>query len=199
MFSKELNELGTYWLDKLPNVSFEDTLRSCLCRQAYAKQPGHAQFYYPKHYGYGELWLRLAAALEDRLLCAQAAVRLDADKKQVTLEDGRQLKAQIIVSTVPWTSFQAIEGISEAAREGIGRLRHSATEIAYYPENMDTKAHWIYCPDPALSYHRILVRHNFCPGSKGYWTETNSERIHMERRQPAFAYCNAYALSLIHI
>ena len=25
-------------------------------------------------------------------------------------------------------------------------------------------------------YHRILVRHNFCPGSKGYWTETNLAR-----------------------
>ena len=28
MFSKELNQLGTYWLEKLPNVSFEETLLS---------------------------------------------------------------------------------------------------------------------------------------------------------------------------
>ena len=27
MFSKELNQLGTYWLEKLPNVSFEETLQ----------------------------------------------------------------------------------------------------------------------------------------------------------------------------
>lgn len=64
MFADDLNELGTYWLEKLLNVSFEDTLRSCLVKHAYGKQPGHAQFYYPKKYGYGELWLRMADAIK---------------------------------------------------------------------------------------------------------------------------------------
>ena len=45
MFADELDELGTYWLEKLPDVSFEDTLRSCLEHRAYGKQPGHASFY----------------------------------------------------------------------------------------------------------------------------------------------------------
>lgn len=44
MFADELDELGTYWLEKLPDVSFEDTLRSCLEHRAYGKQPGHASF-----------------------------------------------------------------------------------------------------------------------------------------------------------
>ncbi len=35
MFADELDELGTYWLDKLPNVSFEETLMSCLTHKAY--------------------------------------------------------------------------------------------------------------------------------------------------------------------
>ena len=35
MFCKALNELGTYWLEKLPNVSFEETLLSCLTKKAY--------------------------------------------------------------------------------------------------------------------------------------------------------------------
>ena len=42
---------------------------------------------------------------------------------------------------------------------------------------MGTAAHWVYYPDKELSYHRILVRHNFLKDSKGYWTETNSERF----------------------
>ena len=41
MFNKELNQLGTYWLEKLPNVSFEETLLSCLQKKAYGTQPGH--------------------------------------------------------------------------------------------------------------------------------------------------------------
>ena len=39
MFNKELDQLGTYWLEKLPNVSFEETLLSCLTKKAYGKQP----------------------------------------------------------------------------------------------------------------------------------------------------------------
>ena len=34
MFNKELNQLGTYWLEKLPNVSYEETLLSCLERKS---------------------------------------------------------------------------------------------------------------------------------------------------------------------
>ena len=48
MFGEDLDTLGTYWLDKLPSVSFDETLISCLEKKAYGKQPGHAVFYYPK-------------------------------------------------------------------------------------------------------------------------------------------------------
>ena len=68
MFSDELNELGTYWLEKLPNVSYEETLESCRQHKAYGTQPGHAKFYYPKSFGYGELWSRMADSLGDRIL-----------------------------------------------------------------------------------------------------------------------------------
>ena len=76
----------------------------------------------------------------------------------------------------------------------IGKLRYSSTQIEYFPENMDTKAQWIYYPEREISYHRILVRHNFCPGSKGYWTETNKDRIEPENGH--FRYMNEYAYPL---
>lgn len=44
MFGDNLDQLGIYWLDKLPNVSFDDTLRSCLMNKPYGQQPGHAHF-----------------------------------------------------------------------------------------------------------------------------------------------------------
>ena len=77
MFSKELNQLGTYWLEKLPNVSFEETLLSCLNKKAYGTQPGHAQFYYPKKYGYGELWLRMAKAIEGNIEYNKSVKKID--------------------------------------------------------------------------------------------------------------------------
>lgn len=189
MFGEELDSLGTYWLEKLPDVSFEDTLRSCLTHKAYAKQPGHAEFFYPKKYGYGELWLRIAESLGDRLKTGVSAAKLDIDENTVNDE----FKADIIINTVPWTAFETIKGADDRMLKGIKTLKYSSIVTEYFSENMDTKAHWIYYPEEAKDYHRILVRHNFCPGSGGYWTETNLARYKESSREH---FVNEYAYPL---
>lgn len=196
MFSKELNQLGTYWLEKLPNVSFEETLLSCLTKKAYGKQPGHAQFYYPKKYGYGELWLRMADTIKDNIEYNKVVKGIDFNTKTVTTADGVNYRADVIITTIPWVAFEIIIGMPENIKKNIANLKFSSIQTEYHAENLDTEAHWIYYPDPSLSYHRILVRHNFCPNSKGYWTETNSERIDMEEPNNNFKYMNKYAYPL---
>lgn len=191
MFGENLNELGTYWLNKLPNVSFDETLISCLTKKAYGTQPGHARFFYPKKYGYGEVWLRMAAALGNKILYETPAVTLDMEKRVVNGE----FEADTIITTVPWTSFGEIKGMPDKVFSLIGKLKSSSVVVDYYSGHLDTDAQWVYYPDPALSYHRILVRHNFCPGSGGYWTETNSARKD-DKAQPLFRYTNEYAYPL---
>ncbi len=191
MFGEELDELGTYWLDKLPNVSFEETLMSCLTKKAYGTQPGHASFYYPKKYGYGELWLRMADALGDRIQYKVKADKIDFEKK--TVNDTYQ--ADVIINTVPWTSFRELVGMPEPLKAIVGSLKKSSIVIDYYSDHLDTKSQWIYYPDPRLSYHRILVRENFCPNSKGYWTETNLTRMEDPGKQE-YRYINEYAYPL---
>ena len=192
MFGDDLDELGTYWLDKLPNVSFEETLISCLEKKAYGTQPGHAQFYYPKEYGYGELWLRLADALGDRIVYSSPVKKLDLYSRKVNDD----YSADIIINTVPLTGIDEIKGMEDKYLEDIRKLKHSSIVVEYADENLDTKAHWIYYPDPKLSYHRILVRHNFCPGSKGYWTETNLNRFDKSGNSENNYYINEYAYPL---
>lgn len=196
MFNKELNQLGTYWLEKLPNVSFEETLLSCLNKKAYGTQPGHAQFYYPKKYGYGELWLRMAKAIDGNIEYNKSVKKIDFNTTTVTTQDGTEYKGDVIITTIPWMEFSEIIGMPEDIKESIKELKFSSIQTEYHSENLDTEAQWIYYPDPKLSYHRILVRHNFCPGSKGYWTETNSERISMEKPNDNFKYMNEYAYPL---
>lgn len=196
MFSKELNQLGTYWLEKLPNVSFEETLLSCLTKKAYGTQPGHAQFYYPKKYGYGELWLRMADAIKGNIEYGKAVKGIDFNTRTVTTADGDKYRADVIITTIPWMEFKEIIGMPEEIKKSIGELKYSSIQTEYFPENMDTPCQWIYYPDPELPYHRILVRHNFCPGSRGYWTETNSERVGMEEPNDNFKYMNQYAYPL---
>ncbi|MDE5916643.1 MAG: amine oxidoreductase, partial [Oscillospiraceae bacterium] len=195
MFADDLNDLGTYWLDKLPSVSFEDTLRSCLTKHAYAKQPGHAQFYYPKKYGYGEVWKRMADNISHNIEYGKTVVKLNVTEKTVTTKDGSVYQAENIITTIPWLEFEEIMGMPEEIRSMINKLKYSSVETRYYSENMDTDAHWIYYPNDNLAYHRILVRHNFSLGSRGYWTETRKERISMIT-DDNFNYLNKYAYPL---
>ena len=196
MFADELDELGTYWLEKLPDVSFEDTLRSCLEHRAYGKQPGHASFYYPEKYGYGELWLRMAAEIASNILYQVDVTGIDLEKKTVTAADGRIWEAEYIITTIPWRSFETIEGMPQEIVSSVKKLKSSAIETRYIGEKLDTKAQWLYIPDEKKPYHRILVRHNFCQGSRGYWLETRKERVSLYREEAEFTYMNEYAYPL---
>lgn len=196
MYNKELNQLGTYWLEKLPNVSFEETLLSCLTKKAYGTQPGHAQFYYPKKYGYGELWLRMADMINDNIEYNKVVNAIDFASRTVTTNDGQKYQAEIIITTIPWMELDEINGMPEDMKVSIRELKFSSIQTEYFADNLDTSCQWIYYPDPKLPYHRILVRHNFCPNSKGYWTETSSERIKMEAPNSNFKYLNRYAYPL---
>lgn len=196
MFADELDELGTYWLEKLPDVSFEDTLRSCLEHRAYGKQPGHASFYYPEKYGYGELWLRMAAEIASNILYQVDVTGIDLEKKTVTAADGRIWEAEYIIMTIPWRSFETIEGMPQEIASSVKKLKSSAIETRYIGEMLDTEAQWLYIPDEKKPYHRILVRHNFCQGSRGYWLETRKERVSLYREEAEFTYMNEYAYPL---
>lgn len=194
MFGRNLNELGTYWLNKLPNVSYEETKLSCERKRAYGVQPGHAQFYYPKRFGYGEVWLRMQERIRNHIRLNTAVKELRTEDKTVVCKDGKVYAGEAIITTIPWLEFERIKGMPEPLFQAIKKLKSSATQIEYVPENMATKAQWIYYPQREVSYHRILVRHNFCPDSKGYWTETNKDRIEPENGR--FRYMNEYAYPL---
>lgn len=196
MFADELNELGTYWLEKLPDVSFEETLRSCLTHKPHGTQPGHASFYYPREHGYGEVWLRLADTIKEHIIYGQEAEKLDCDSRQVTGKNGEKYQAQYIITTVPWAGFQEIQGMTAELAKDAAELKSSAVEIRYIPEKLDTKAQWIYVPDEEIPCHRILVRHNFCKEGNGYWMETRKERVGNRQEKGSFSYLNEYAYPL---
>lgn len=176
MFGDDLDALGTYWLEKLPNVSYEDTLRSCRERRPFGSQPGHAVFRYPKRHGSGELWRRMGEALGGRLLTGTEVRALDVAGRAAQLADGTVLRADAIVNTVPWPAFERIDGLSPASRAAVASLRHTGIHVDYRPEPFASDAHWVYEPDPAVPEHRYLLRGNFLPGAKGHWTETRIGR-----------------------
>jgi protoporphyrinogen oxidase len=177
-------------LEKLPNVSFDETLLSCLEKKMYGSQPAHTQFYYPKNFGYGELWLRMADVIKEHILYNVNVTSIDFNNLKVN----DTYEADKIITTIPWIEIKTCLGMPDYIQKKLENLRYSSIQTEYFPQKLDTSSQWIYYPDIKLSYHRILVRHNFCANSKGYWTETNSER--MADSSHNFIYMNKYAYPL---
>lgn len=186
MWSIDLDRLGTYWLEKLPDVSYEDTKRSCQEKKMFGTLPGHSRFYYPKKYGYGELWLRMADAVREHIAYREKAVTIDLEKRVVNgTYCGRK-----IINTIPWVDFKSIEGADSEFFHSLKRLVHTSVVIQYSDRSRNTDAHWTYIPDPELEQHRELYRGNFCPGAKGYWTESNRNRTSLDT--DCWRYVNEY-------
>lgn len=196
MFGEEVENLGTYWLDKLPNVSFRDTLMSCIQRKPYGTDPGHSEFYYPKIFGYGEVWKRMGERLDGHILFNKSVNIIDFDNKEILTSDGDIYQANYIISTIPWNSFTKIRGMPDSIKDCVKQLKYSSIQTQYFPSDLNTDAHWIYYPQPEYSFHRILVRSNFCPECNGYWTETNLSRCKNINEDAEFVFTNTYAYPL---
>lgn len=186
IWSINLNKLGTYWLYKLPDVSFRDTLQSCLGRRPIGSLPAHENFLYPKKYGYGEIWKRMGKALGDHLLTSTPVSSIDIKDKVIN----GIFKTEKIITTIPWTQWLNISHLPESMTKSIKKLNYVSIDVDYKPETLSGNAQWIYDPDEKHTYHRIVCRHNFCKESRGYWTETNATRY---RAQEGWRYRNQYA------
>lgn len=194
MFGDNLNTLGTYWLEKLPSVSFRETLMSCLQKKMYGTQPGHSEFFYPKQGGYGILWTSMADKIKEHIVYNSKAEKIDFSNRTV-IANNTAYTADNIISTIPWTEFESICGMPNDVQKEIEECKYTSVDIEYFPQTQKTQAHWIYIPDIDIPYHRILVRHNFCPNSRGYWTETNATRS-TSNKTSNFIYTNQYAYPL---
>ncbi len=172
IWSMDLNDLGIYWLYKLPNVSFRETLQSCLEGRAFGSLPAHGTFLYPKAYGYGEVWRRMGEALGSRIRLNTPVESVDIANRVVNGE----FQAEHIISSIPWTLWPSFAAVPAPIVSEIAKLRHIAVDVDYQPETQPTDAHWVYAPEESLSHHRLLCRSNFYANSRGYWTETNSQR-----------------------
>jgi protoporphyrinogen oxidase len=172
IWSMDLSTLGTYWLYKLPDVNFKEAILSCLMGKPFGTLPAHSTFLYPKIHGYGEVWRRMGCALEDSLILDTNIDSIDINDRVV---NGRW-KAESIISTIPWNSWLSVSELPSQVVFAIKNLKKISIDVDYFPETLESNAHWIYEPNEKFSYHRKLLRSNFCLGSPGYWTETNSAR-----------------------
>ena len=186
MWGAPLDRLGTYWLAKLPSVSFRETLQSSLDRKASGLLPAHGTFLYPHRTGYGEVWRRMAAALGDHFVPGCPVERIDLASRVVNGE----YHYDRLVTTIPWPSWRAWGALPPAIDAAVAQLEHASIDVDYVPQSEPTTAHWTYEPSETVRYHRVLSRNNFFPGARGCWTEANARRSGPTRH---FRHRNEYA------
>jgi hypothetical protein len=172
IWSMPLEDLGTYWLYKLPDVSFRDTLRSCLEGKPFGALPAHGTFYYPTNHGYGEVWKRMGEALGECVVRDCPVQSVDLATRTV---NGRW-SADTLVSTIPWTLWEHFTSMPDHVVARVRQLKNIPIDVDYVADTQDNPSHWIYEPREDIAYHRQLLRANFARGSRGYWTETNAAR-----------------------
>lgn len=186
IWSLPIQEIGTYWLYKLPSVSFRETLQSCLEKKPSGALPAHGEFFYPKNHGYGEIWRRMGEELGERLRAGNPVTSIEVD----TLIVNKEIKADTIVNTIPWTVWNRIGALPNSLSAAANNLIFTSVDIDYHPQNIPSPAHWMYDPSPSADHHRLLLRHNFCTKAPGHWTETNSKR---SKQAKGFRHRNEFA------
>lgn len=192
IWSINLNKLGTYWLHKLPDVSLKEILLSCLEKKPNGSIPAHSSFFYPKKFGYGEVWKRMANKLDDKIKYYTEISSIDVKNRIIN----EKYIGNKIVTTIPWTVLKFQNKIPKSIIKEIKSLEYASIRTTYITKTINTKAHWTYIPDKNIPEHRHLYRFNFINGAKGYWTETNEKRAGMIKEKNKLFWSNKFAYPL---
>lgn len=172
MWGEHFESLGVYWLYKLPDVSFRETLESCLLRKAGGKLPAHGKFLYPKKFGYGEVWSRIAESLGDQYVGNYTVDSIDPFEKTIN----NSIRYETLVTTIPWPIWSPWDVLPFEVEKAVSELKHTSVDVDYHSDICKTNAHWTYEPSEKVPHHRYLFRSNFCTGARGYWVESNANR-----------------------
>lgn len=173
-------------------MSIEETLLSCLEKKPLGKIPAHSEFLYPKKYGYGEVWKRMAENIGEKIICNCPIKNIDLRNKVVN----GIYQADIIINTIPWREISFYPKLPKNIIKLIKSLEYSSIEVSYDSDLNSKDVQWMYIPDKSLFYHRILYRSNFCDNSKGGWYEANTKRLKMRTNKPEWSYLSKYAYPL---
>jgi UDP-galactopyranose mutase len=126
----------------------------------------NARFGYPLRGGFQALMDGFLPHLSGRLLLRTAVTAISPRRRTVTLEDGRKLRYDALVSTMPLPRLVAALGAEApaAVRRAASRLRHVSVRCVHLGIGRErvTEKHWIYYPEDSV-FHRIFVQGNASP------------------------------------
>lgn len=130
----------------------------------------NSRFRFPKRGGTGAIWKNVAKRIcSERLFFNHKVIRVDLEDRNVTLEDGRKLKYDTLITTIPLDSLCKICGplSPETRRVGMSMLYNSVHVLGVglrgeKPDSLE-KICWMYFPEPRSPYYRVTAFSNYSP------------------------------------
>jgi UDP-galactopyranose mutase len=166
LWAVPLSEMETSWLGgRVPLPDLEEMIEGAL--QPVAKPMGpNARFGYPLFGGFQALMNGFLPHLKGPLWLNTRVAGVSPSRHVVTLDDGRELPYEQIISTMPLPVLIRIMGEEappevRAAARGLRFVSVRCVHLGVGRPNL-TEKHWIYYPEDTV-FHRIFVQGNASP------------------------------------
>jgi protoporphyrinogen oxidase len=155
-------EITAEWCSRfVPLPKLEDVIAGAVGLQG-PEMGYNAAFLYPRR-GIGDLTSAFARSLGP-IECGRSVVCVDAERKQVVLQDGERIDYEVLVTTAPLNHLVgAIQDAPQEVRRAAGSLRCSS--LHYLDVALDVPSgrpfHWVYVPEERYPFYRVGVYSNF--------------------------------------
>lgn len=163
IWKRNLKELSLLWVDRIPDPSREDIVKSALGieTEGYIHQ---LNFFYPRRGG--------IQALIQSLLNQLPEVQIRFRVKKITkksqgweISDGdRSILGKRIISTIPiFDLINALEKVPDEVRDALKRLQYNSVIVVMIGVNHEglTGRTALYIPDPDILAHRVCYLKEF--------------------------------------
>ncbi len=153
------------WCERFVPVPSEDEVIAGAVGMNDRKMGYNASFLYPRR-GIGVLTERVANEVEDRarVLYGTALVALDLRRHRARLSDGRWVRYEAMVSTIPLDRLVGLLVDPPMTVSSAGRALR-VRPLSYLDVALKVPAgtpfHWSYVPDPAVPFYRVGAYSNF--------------------------------------
>jgi UDP-galactopyranose mutase len=167
----ELNSISPHWVrGRVPVPNPEEIIRGTLTTRPYTDLPNY-HFYYPETGGFNEIYMGMAQRLEKWMQHGEVAA-INSDQKHLLLSDGRTIRYEILVSTLPLDVLARLAPpVAETEAENHAQaLRHNSTCLVSFELSSTTAiassfrtANRLYVADERVCFHRVVFNHRSSP------------------------------------
>jgi len=161
-----LEKIGLEWVERVPNPSAEDIIKSSLGieTEGYTHQ---LYFYYPKYGGIQSLIKSLETPVRKKIVTHFEIKEIERTGSRWVISNGREkYEFDKIVSTIPLPELvKVLKHVPTQIKEIVNRLKFNSLITVALGVNTPKINHlsWLYIPDKYILPHRVSFPSNYSP------------------------------------